>query len=319
MELPRASGGKPFCARQRGYRTPPCGSRLPPRRAPAPRLPAEVPSAALERGLRGHALAQGGGNLSRDRAVTGIGKATDLGRELGRDVCGEALDARVRVSFKAVMPRLSASAVLLVTDASSGPDTPPTLTGGSGPWRAPQAQGSVSGPFTRRLFALGSRRGARRAPGGQRGAGPSASQRPRPASTRARSGERSSVASPAPRPRAPSSSLPPESSERGSGLSRSRTESRNFQRVREGLTGEAFAVADVKERELAIQHAVAVTDNSVRIRVVKPEVGTPRAFLVPMAHLTQATMQVCCNHAERNGRTWDRTRDLPRVKRALSR
>src|ERR671937_900288 len=43
MELPRASGGKPFCARQRGYRTPPCGSRLPPRRAPAPRLPAEVP------------------------------------------------------------------------------------------------------------------------------------------------------------------------------------------------------------------------------------------------------------------------------------
>jgi|SRR6187431_1700211 hypothetical protein len=43
------------------------------------------------------------------------------------------------------------------------------------------------------------------------------------------------------------------------------------------------------------------------------------AFLTHLARMTHATMRVSCSHAAVNGRSWDRTSDLPRVKRALSR
>jgi hypothetical protein len=48
-------------------------------------------------------------------------------------------------------------------------------------------------------------------------------------------------------------------------------------------------------------------------------VGTARAFPASTARLAHVTMRFSCRQAEENGRTWDRTRDLPRVKRALSR
>jgi hypothetical protein len=47
---------------------------------------------------------------------------------------------------------------------------------------------------------------------------------------------------------------------------------------------------------------------------VGTEVGTPRAFPTPTAHLTHGTMRFSRRHAAGDGRTWDRTRDLPRVK-----
>jgi hypothetical protein len=48
-------------------------------------------------------------------------------------------------------------------------------------------------------------------------------------------------------------------------------------------------------------------------------VCTPRARAVPAARLTRRFMRFPRSQAGRDGRTWDRTRDLPRVKRALSR
>lgn len=52
---------------------------------------------------------------------------------------------------------------------------------------------------------------------------------------------------------------------------------------------------------------------------VRTGVRTRRAFPASPAHLTRSTMPFPFNHAAANGRSWDRTSDLPRVKRALSR
>src|SRR4029079_3901056 len=47
----------------------------------------------------------------------------------------------------------------------------------------------------------------------------------------------------------------------------------------------------------------------------------PHGTAIPahIAEMTPASIQVPRGHLSRNGRTWDRTRDLSRVKRALSR
>jgi hypothetical protein len=46
---------------------------------------------------------------------------------------------------------------------------------------------------------------------------------------------------------------------------------------------------------------------------------TKCAHQAPMTHLTRVAKPSRLGYAGQNGRTWDRTRDLSRVKRALSR
>ena len=56
-----------------------------------------------------------------------------------------------------------------------------------------------------------------------------------------------------------------------------------------------------------------------RVAEARTEARTRRAFPASPAHLTRSTMRFALNRATVNGRSWDRTSDLPRVKRALSR
>jgi hypothetical protein len=49
------------------------------------------------------------------------------------------------------------------------------------------------------------------------------------------------------------------------------------------------------------------------------EICTGRTFPAILAHLNRMVEPNPCNHVLRYGRSWDRTSDLPRVKRALSR
>ena len=52
---------------------------------------------------------------------------------------------------------------------------------------------------------------------------------------------------------------------------------------------------------------------------VRTGVRTGRAFPACLAPMTHVSMRFSRSRAASDGRTWDRTRDLPRVKRALSR